>query len=55
MDHGDPDGAKCAGTWIASTAGVMALSGYFFKSLVASNQVSLAGLFYVALPIQALR
>ena len=55
MDHGDPDRAKCAGTWIALTAGVMALSGYFFESLVAGNRVSLASLFYVALPIQALR
>ena len=29
--------------------------GIFFKSLVAGSQVSLAGLFYVTLPVQALR
>ena len=32
-----PDGAKCAGTWTASAAGVMALSESFFKPLVAGN------------------
>ena len=31
-------GAKCAGTWTASTAGVMALSESFFEPLVAGDQ-----------------
>ena len=38
MACGDPGGAKCAGTRIASAAGVMALSESFFKPLVAGNQ-----------------
>ena len=38
-------GAKCAGTWTASTAGVMALSGPLFKPLVPADQeISLASL-----------
>ena len=38
-------GSKCAGTWTASAAGVMALSGSFFVPLVAGNQkASLASL-----------
>ena len=42
---GDPGGSKCAGTWTASTAGVMALSESFFKLLVAGHQkASLASL-----------
>ena len=35
---GDPGGAKCAGTWIASTAGIMAPSESFLEPLVAGNQ-----------------
>ena len=31
-------GTKCAGTWTASTAGVMALSKSSFKPLVAGDQ-----------------
>ena len=34
---GDPGGSKCAGTWTASTAGVMAISESFFEPLVAGN------------------
>ena len=42
---GDLGGAKCAGTWTASTTGVMALSESFIKSLVAGDQkASLASL-----------
>ena len=41
----DPGGAKCAGTWIASAAGVMALSESLFEPLVAGDQeASLASL-----------
>ena len=41
----DPGVAKCAGTQIASATGVMALSGSFFKPLVAGDQkASLASL-----------
>ena len=41
----DPGGAKCAGIWTASTAGVMALSESFFKPLIAGDQkASLASL-----------
>ena len=46
MAYGDPGHAKCAGTWTASTAGVMALSESFFKPFVAGDQkASLASLF----------
>ena len=39
----DPVGAKCAGTRIASTAGVMALKESFVELLIAGDQkVSLA-------------
>ena len=31
-------GTKCAGTWTASVAGVMAFSDYFFKPLIADDQ-----------------
>ena len=42
---GDPDSAKCAGTWTASTARVMALSESFLEPLVAGDQkASLASL-----------
>ena len=34
----DPVGVKCAGTQIASSAGVMALSESFFEPLVAGDQ-----------------
>ena len=45
MDCGDPGGAKRAGTQTASTAGVMALSEFYFEPLVAGDQkVSLANL-----------
>ena len=45
MACGDPGGAKCAGTWTASMAGVVALSESFFKPLVAGDQkASLASL-----------
>ena len=41
----DPGGAKCAGTWTASAAGVRALSEAFFDQLVAGDQkASLASL-----------
>ena len=41
----DPGGAKCAGTWTASAAGVMALSKSFFEALIAGDQkVSFASL-----------
>ena len=40
-----PDGAKYAGTWTVSAAGVMALSVSFFKLLVTDDQnTSLANL-----------
>ena len=40
-----PDGAKHAGTWTVSAAGVMALSVSFFKLLVTDDQnTSLASL-----------
>ena len=38
MACGDPGGAKCAGTWTASGAGVMALSESLIEPLVAGNQ-----------------
>ena len=42
----DPGGIKRAGTWTASTAGVMALSESFFEPPVAGDQkASLASLF----------
>ena len=45
MGSGDPGGTKCAGIWIASAAGVMALSESFFEPLVAGDQkASLASL-----------
>ena len=45
MACGDPGGAKCAGTWTASAAGVMVLSQSFIEPLVAGNQkASLASL-----------
>ena len=34
----NPGGAKCAGTWTTSAAGVMGLSESFFKPVVAGNQ-----------------
>ena len=40
-----PSGANCAGTWTASTAGVMALSESFSKPLVGgARKASLASL-----------
>ena len=50
----DPGGTKCAGTWTASPAGVMALS-VFFEPLVAGNQKASLASLSVALPIQVLR
>ena len=56
MACGDPGGAKCSGTWTASTAGVMAPSESLFKPLVAGDQkTSLASSISIILPIQALR
>ena len=50
-----PGSTKCAGTWTAYNAGVMALSESFLMPLVAGNpKASLASLLSVALPIQAL-
>ena len=54
MACGDPGGAKCAGTQIASTPGVMAPSESFFKPLITGNQKASGQSFSVALPIQAL-
>ena len=34
----DPGSIKCAGTWTASAAGVMALSESFFEPLVTGDQ-----------------
>ena len=48
--------AWLAGTWTASSAGVMALSGSFFEPLVAGNQkASLASLFPWLCPFRHLR
>ena len=47
--------AWLAGTWTASSAGVMALSGSFFQPLVAGNQKASLASFSIVLPIQALR
>ena len=45
MACGDRGGAKGAGTWAASGAGVMALSESFYKPLVAGSwKASLASL-----------
>ena len=45
MACGDPGSTKCAGTWTASTAGVMAPSVSFIEPLVAGDQkASLASL-----------
>ena len=55
MACGDPGGAKCAGTQIASTPGVMAPSESFFKPLITGNQKASGQSFSVALPIQAFR
>ena len=55
MDCGDPGGAKRAGTQTASTAGVMALSEYFFEPLVAGDQkTSLASLSYVTIQVDGI-
>ena len=54
MACGDPGGAKCAGTQIASIPGVMAPSESFFKPLITGNQKASGQSFSVALPIQAL-
>ena len=51
----DPGGAKYAGTWTASSTGVMALSGSFFEPLIAGNQKASGHSFSIALPVQALR
>ena len=46
---------KCAGTWTASTTGVMALSESFFKCLIAGNQMaSLASLSQLLRPFRHL-
>ena len=47
LGFGDPRSAKCAGTWIASTAGAIALSESLSEPLVAGDQkVSLASLLH---------
>ena len=52
---GDPGGAKCAGTWTASTGEVMALSESFFEPLLFGDQkVSLASLFLYLHPFRHL-
>ena len=52
----DPDGTECAGTRTASASGVIALAESFFEPLVAGDQkASLASLFSIATPVQALR
>ena len=38
LAYGAPGGTICAGTWTASTPGVMALSESFFEPLIASKQ-----------------
>ena len=55
MACGDPGGTKCAGTWSASLAGVMALSESFFELLVAGDQKASGQPLSVAPPIHALR
>ena len=54
MACGDPGGTKCAGTGIASMAGVMALSEPFFQPHAAGYR-PLGQSFSIALPIQTLR
>ena len=55
MACGDPGGAKCAGTWTASAAGVMALSESFFEPLAAGDQkASLASLSLLLCPFRQL-
>ena len=52
----DSGGTKCAGTWTASTAGVMAFSeSFFFQPLVAVDQKASLASLSVALPVQALK
>ena len=53
---GDPGGSKCAGTWTASAAGVMALSESFFEPLAAGDQkASLASLSPYLHPLRHLK
>ena len=48
--------AKCAGTWMASTARVMALSTVFFQAFCSWwSEALFAQSFSVALPVRALR
>ena len=52
----ESSGAKCAGSQTASTSGFIALAESFFEPLVAGDQkASLASLFSIATPVQALR
>ena len=51
----DPGGAKCAGTWTASTAGVTALSVFFRASCSWRSEGLFGQSFSVALPVQALK
>ena len=56
MAYGDSVGAKGAGTWTASTTGVMALSESLFRTSCSWRSGGLFGQsFSIALPVQALR
>ena len=55
MAGGDPGDAKCAGTWTASAAGVMALSVFFPVSCCWRSEGLIGQSFSIALPVQALR
>ena len=56
MACGDPGGAKCAGTWTVSTAGVMAVSESFFEPLCSWRSEGLFGQSFSIVPhAQALR
>ena len=57
MACGDPDGAKCVGTWTASASGVMALSEvffffFFFELLVSGDEKASLASFSIAPPVQ---
>ena len=56
MACGDPGGAKCAGTWTASTPGVMALSESFFRASCSWRSEGLFGQSFSTAPlVRALR
>ena len=54
MACGDPGGAKCAGTWTASSTGVMTLSVFFRASCSWQSECLFGQSFSVALIIQVL-